>query len=378
MPSSVQTAPTRPSRKSRKPLVLAAATMLWPILISGCQPTAAEATSNSAATAVTTHAIEYQSHYQRLHRLVGAINNQQTSNVGFELAGKVANINAAAGDTVAAGQQLASLDTALLRSDRQRLLASIEQLQSQLELNQSTLERQLQLQQQGYQSQQQLDELNSAKRSLQAQLQQAQAALTSNQLQLDKSVLKAPFSGTVSQRQLAPGQVVSAGQTLFTLVPNQGAEAKIGVPVTLLNKVGNQFDYQLSHQQQPISAQLIGRSKAVDATTRTVDLRFALPQQQLWFDGDLIYLELTENIDAEVVQVPISALISGLRGRWNLMVATATDGQWHLQRRDIQIIHSNDRHALVQGAIEEGELLVTEGLQRLVAGQQVTVTKAAL
>jgi membrane fusion protein (multidrug efflux system) len=52
-----------------------------------------------------------------------------------------------------------------------------------------------------------------------AQIQQKEAALRSAQIMLDYTVIRAPVSGMVSQRAMQPGQTVTRGQNLISIVP---------------------------------------------------------------------------------------------------------------------------------------------------------------
>jgi membrane fusion protein (multidrug efflux system) len=52
-----------------------------------------------------------------------------------------------------------------------------------------------------------------------AQIQQKEAALRSAQIMLDYTVIRAPVSGMVSQRSVQPGQTVTRGQNLISVVP---------------------------------------------------------------------------------------------------------------------------------------------------------------
>ncbi len=52
-----------------------------------------------------------------------------------------------------------------------------------------------------------------------AQVQQKQAALQQAQINLEYTILRAPVSGMVSQRNMEPGQTVSKGQPLVSIVP---------------------------------------------------------------------------------------------------------------------------------------------------------------
>ncbi|MFI3245917.1 MAG: efflux RND transporter periplasmic adaptor subunit [Ferrimonas sp.] len=361
--------------------------LLWLgiLALSGCQPEKAVLTPVSNNVSVQTQAAKWLPSYLRQHRLVGQIRHRHTANLGFELSGVIATVNARLGQQVQAGALLAQLDTSLLHTEAKQLQANLEQLKACLTLNQSTYDRQQQLQQNGFQAQQQIDELTTEKQSLQAQLQQVQAALEANQLRIQKSQLQAPFAGTVSQLNLATGQVVGAGQSGLTLVPNQGADAHIGVPVALFDVVhqpnlSRSAAAQLHYQQQQLPAIARGHSAAIDPHSRTVEFRFDLPDkpvQGAWLDGDLIYLELQQNVAEKHLKVPLTALINGQRGRWNLLVAVPHEQSWQLQRRDVQILHSDDQFAMLTGAIHAGEQLVIQGLAALVAGQQVHIAEVA-
>ena len=55
----------------------------------------------------------------------------------------------------------------------------------------------------------------------QAQIEQAQAALNAANLQLSYTIIKAPISGTVTNKSVQPGDYVQVGQALLALVPKQ-------------------------------------------------------------------------------------------------------------------------------------------------------------
>ncbi|GAA4897787.1 efflux RND transporter periplasmic adaptor subunit [Ferrimonas pelagia] len=316
-------------------------------------------------------AVAFDNSYPVTHRFVGQINNASTSVLGLELGGVIRSVLADVGDRIESGQPLAQLDTSLLQAEAAQLEANRNQILAQLSLNRATRERQQTLQQQGYQSQQQLDELISQEASLQANLSELDAALQANDLRQQKSTLRSPYAGILSQRNLAPGQVVAAGQAVFTLVPEQGAEARIGVPVALLNRLKTEQAFTLLHGKEPIEATLLGRSAEVDSATRTVELRFALPSGRSWLNGDLIYLSLVETVSQRATAIPADLLISGLRGRWNVLVAAPQEDGHILQRRDVTVLHTDQNQVYIDGALIDDEWLVSAGLHKLVQGQHV-------
>ena len=61
------------------------------------------------------------------------------------------------------------------------------------------------------------------------------------------------------------------------------------------------------------------------------------------------------------------------RGLWSVYaVIDGDDGRKHIEKRLVDIIHSEADRAFVRGALQDGDLFVMEGLQRLVPGVAVT------
>ncbi len=343
------------------------------LTLSGCQQPAPQAVDKAPAE-VYARSIQMQTSYPITHRFVGRVYHPLTSEIGFEPSGTVDRIAVDLGQTVRQGQTLATLDTRLLHSEADQLRASLAQNQADLSLTQATLKRQLSLSKQGYQSEQQLDELRSQQAQLQARRQQLQANLQSVDIRLQKSTLTAPYAGTIVQRHLTQGQVTGNGQPAFTLVPDGAAEARVGLPVRLLSRLPLDHPWRASIDGQPLALDYIGRSVEVDPTTRTVTLRFALSPEQKLLNGQLMYLEVEEQITAVTAQVPLTALTAGLRGLWNLYVLEDLgDDSYQISRRDVRVLHADQHHAWVEGAISNDDRLITTGLQRLVSGQRVRV-----
>ncbi|SHJ44665.1 HlyD family secretion protein [Propionispora hippei] len=72
---------------------------------------------------------------------------------------------------------------------------------------------------------------------LQAQVQQAQAAVKSAQVQLDDTVIKAPVSGTLALKSVEDGEVVSAGQPLVSIANLSDVWIAANIEETYIGKV---------------------------------------------------------------------------------------------------------------------------------------------
>ncbi|OUS52013.1 efflux transporter periplasmic adaptor subunit [Shewanella sp. SACH] len=347
------------------------------VTLSACQKEVTEHATTTVLPTVTSQALILTPSYQHEQTFTGTIRAGNTTGVGFELAGKLNELQADSGIKVKQGQILAILDTRLLEAERQEIQASLAQIQADVDLATSTLKRNQELKKSGYVSEQLLDENRSQLNSLAAAKNRLLASQHANQLKLDKSILMAPFDGTISQKLHNLGEVVAAGSPIFTLVGNINPEAYIGVPVALAEQFHAGQQVQVSVQDQTFTAEIAGVSAEVNPVSRTLQLRISLPQDARVINGEIAYLHQQQQIEQAGYWVPISALTDGIRGLWNLYVIANDEQQSIIERRDVEILYTTQDMAYIQGAIQPNEIYVSQGLHKLVVGQAVSPIAAA-
>lgn len=347
------------------------------VTLSACQKEVTEHATTTVLPTVTSQALILTPSYQHEQTFTGTIRAGNTTGVGFELAGKLNELQADSGIKVKQGQILAILDTRLLEAERQEIQASLAQTQADVDLATSTLKRNQELKKSGYVSEQLLDENRSQLNSLAAAKNRLLASQHANQLKLDKSILVAPFDGTISQKLHNLGEVVAAGSPIFTLVGNINPEAYIGVPVALAEQFHAGQQVQVSVQDQTFTAEIAGISAEVNPVSRTLQLRISLPQDARVINGEIAYLHQQQQIEQAGYWVPISALTDGIRGLWNLYAIAKDEQQSIIERRDVEILYTTQDMAYIQGAIQPNEIYVSQGLHKLVVGQAVSPIAAA-
>ncbi|MCS6181019.1 efflux RND transporter periplasmic adaptor subunit [Shewanella baltica] len=347
------------------------------VTLSACQKEVTEHATTTVLPTVTSQALILTPSYEHEQTFTGTIRAGNTTGVGFELAGKLNELQADSGIKVKQGQILAILDTRLLEAERQEIQASLAQTQADVDLATSTLKRNQELKKSGYVSEQLLDENRSQLNSLAAAKNRLLASQHANQLKLDKSILVAPFDGTISQRLHNLGEVIAAGSPIFTLVGNINPEAYIGVPVALAEQFHAGQQVQVSVQDQTFTAEIAGISAEVNPVSRTLQLRISLPQDAHVINGEIAYLHQQQQIEQAGYWVPISALTDGIRGLWNLYVIANDEQQSIIERRDVEILYTTQNMAYIQGAIQPNEIYVSQGLHKLVVGQAVSPIAAA-
>jgi multidrug efflux pump subunit AcrA (membrane-fusion protein) len=98
--------------------------------------------------------------------------------------------------------------------------------------------------------------------------------------------------------------------------------------------------------------------------------------------GQIVRLQLEETVDATGFWLPTTALSEGERGLWSCLVAvpneskTSAERRSHrVERRAVEVLHTELDRVLVRGTLNAGDRVVTRGTHRVTVGQSVRVAK---
>lgn len=356
------------------PLIALISTVL---LVTACSEEAVITESQSSQPMAEVIKPSLSQHYVVEREYVGFVRAKDQARLGFELSGQIERIFVDVGDTVEEGQALISLDTRLLITQERQLEAQQAEVSAQLKLIESNLKRQLSLKKKGFSAEVEIDSLTSQKNALLANRQQLKASLEANRLQQEKSIITAPFSGVISQRSVSKGDVVTMGTPTLTLLANALHEVRIGVPTHYVSDIIQQTQWLIRINDEYVAANLLNPGAQVNTQSRTVELRFALPESSNPLDGQLGYLQYEDHREASGYWLPLSALTDGLRGTWNVFVVDRED---KVHRAHVDLIFANNDAAYVHGELQAGDRIVASGLHRIIPGQTVqtqTITNQA-
>ena len=113
----------------------------------------------------------------------------------------------------------------------------------------------------------------------------------------------------------------------------------------------------------------------LDPATRTTTLVLELDAtEEALAPEQVVRLELSERVDARGVWLPMGALAKGERDLWSCFVV-GEGGR--VERRQVDVLHTETSRVLVRGDLEQGERVVSSGVHRIVPGEQVRVVEAS-
>jgi RND family efflux transporter MFP subunit len=368
------------SRRFPDPCILLIA--LLTVGVIGCtdvyQDAALDGSEEERVLPVRTVSVTMQSSYEVEDRFLGELETARTSLLGFELAGTVVQVAVDEGDSVQAGQTLAFLDTARLEAGRRQQEALLLEAKASFTLAETTHKRVAKLAATGAVSSQDLDEATQGRDAAQASVDRVQAALQSIDIDVAKSLLIAPYSGRIAKRQVDEGTIVKPGQVTLELIESQILEARIGVTAKLASTLTTGQEVTLHHAaiKAGIAAQVRQVAPRKERRTRTVDVLLKILKPEGLVPGDLVEWPVATTVQAEGTWLPRNSLTSSKRGLWAVYIAIPSEGTQHhqLERREVEVIHMASDLVFVQGAIRDGQIVVTDGIQRLVPAQRVSVS----
>ncbi len=116
--------------------------------------------------------------------------------------------------------------------------------------------------------------------------------------------------------------------------------------------------------------------------TRTIVLRLEDSAAAYVVHGLVVRLELDETVAASGFWLPSTALTKGARGLWTSFVVVEVDPHdstqpdlFRVERRDIEVLHTESNRVLVRGTLNPGDRVITTGTHRVVPSQLVHLTK---
>jgi len=309
--------------------------------------------------------------YEVPERYVGRLEPAREARLAFERGGLVVEVAVEEGGRVEAGDAVARLDTALLEAERARLLAQREQAAAELELARLTLERQRSLNARGHAPDQRLDEARLNAAALSARLSQTDAAIRALEVDIAKSVLRAPFAGTVGARLADEGAVVAAGAPVADLLETGRPRARVGVSPEAAAALEAGARVRLTVAGREVPARLEALRPDLSTATRTVAALIALDAPPAPF-GETVELTVARRVPAEGTWLPLTALVEGRRGLWSVFAAAPDGAGGHaVARESVEVLHVADGRAYVRGTLADGALVVAAGAHRVIPGQAV-------
>jgi multidrug efflux system membrane fusion protein len=309
----------------------------------------------------------------------GSVRARIESPLGFRVAGKITERRVSVGEKIAVGQEIARLDETDLKLSADSARAAVDSARTRLEVARDALGRAKALLPNGYipkatADQRQL-EFDAAKAALEAAEAQARQAENASSY----TVLASSKAGIVTAVQAEPGQVVAAGAPVVTLAEDGEIEVALSVPeqeVTRLT-IGQTVALRL-WAAEDIRAE--GRIREIagqaDPGSRTYAVRVAVinPPAAMRL-GMTASATLSLGAEDPHIVIPITALTQ-IEGRDTVFVADRATQT--VTPRLVETAGVGSDGLKLRTGLKAGEVVITGGVQFLIAGMKVRLPQDVL
>jgi RND family efflux transporter MFP subunit len=301
----------------------------------------------------------------------GEIRARHESDLGFQVAGKLTARPAEVGASVTAGTVLAQLDPADEKVAAGSAQSAVSAAQAELARATSEEASYRHLLERGLTTRTAYIAQQTATKTAQSRLQQAEAELDLRHRQLNYTTLRADRAGVITRVSADVGAVLAQGQAVVTLAEPSELDVVFDVADTQVDAVRNSKTVAaalLSARDKPLTAYVREVSPSADPITRTYRVKCTLPgQPPAWRLGLNAIVMLEAGHAARGIRIPSTALYE--KDRKSAVWIVKADQT--IELRPIVVARYDTDSVEVSSGLGTGERIVTAGVHKLLVGQKV-------
>jgi multidrug efflux system membrane fusion protein len=293
--------------------------------------------------------------------------------------GQIVKIRFEEGKDVHAGDILIEIDPAPFEAVLAQAEANKLKDQAQLGNVRHDLARYTDLAKNGAVTAQQLDTTRALAAQTEAIVKADQALIDTAQVQLNYSTIRSPIDGRVGTRLVDAGNIVKASDTTGIVSINQihPIFVSFALPADSLpqlsaaSKTGDVVVTALDRDGRTLATGVLAViDNQINPATGTINYKakFENGDDVLW-PGQFVNLRIQLAVRRNVIAVPVTAVQQGPDGPYAFVV----DDDRIVQKRPLKVGVLNKTIAIIDGGLQAGEEIVTDGQYRIQAGSKVEV-----
>lgn len=292
----------------------------------------------------------------------GSVDTKENILIQPEFSGTLTSLTVKAGERVSKGQILGRVDDAGMSQQ----LASAE---NQYSLAKTTYERQKNLWDK---------KIGSEIQFLQAQTQMISAQKTVAQIkaQLSKTVIRAPFTGTIDEVFVEKGQVVSpSAQGLMRIVNLANMYVATTVPESYIGKLkmGDLVDVYLTSLGKTYKGKVRQVGNFINPNNRSFGIEVSLPNpDNLLRPNQVAKLKITDYTNKNAIVVPTGVIQKDGTGSNYVYVVQESNGKTGTAKKVIvEIGKSSENVTEIVSGLSANDIIVVEGVNSISNGMKL-------
>jgi RND family efflux transporter MFP subunit len=315
---------------------------------------------------------------ERTSEFVGTIRSRRSADIQPQAEGFLTRILVRSGTRVSAGTPLFEIDAPVERAAMATLESTRAARQADAEFARQQADRAKALLDVGAMSQQEYEQATTTQRATAAQLRAAEEQIKQQQAQLDYFRVVAPAAGVIGDIPVRVGDRVTRSTLLTTIDDNSTLELYVNVPVREAANLRTGLPVRiLAANGEVLATETINFvSASVDDATQTVLVKTPIQVPGGRFRSEQTVRAVVVYSESAGLTVPVVSAMR-INGRYFVYVAENGEGGGLVARqKPIEVERVVGNEYVVSSGLNEGERLVTAGIQKIRDGAPVQVVPA--
>ena len=313
---------------------------------------------------LTTTIIIKEEIFKHFVELQGNVSTKQNLVIYPEHSGVLTKVFVKEGQQVSKGQILAKIDDGGLNQQ-------LAQLKIQTALSKTTYQRQQRLWNQKIGSE---IEYLQVKSSYESQLQ----AVSQLEQQVAKTIVRAPFSGTIDDVITNQGSVVAPSQSeLFRIVNLKDMYIETNVPERYISHIvtGKKVQVEFPILEKQMEAKIRQASNFINPANRTFKIEIAVSNQNKLIKPNLTAkLKINDYTNPKAILIPQSIISENAEGEQYVYTVTdKSDNKAKAKRVIIATGKTQGDYIEVISGLEHGNEIIDEGARSVKNGQEIKI-----
>jgi membrane fusion protein, multidrug efflux system len=301
------------------------------------------------------------SHYIELQ---GVLESEDNVMVNPKMGGLITSVNVTEGQTVSAGQLLATIDNSVMQT-------SIDEIENQLSLAKTVFEKQKRLWDQNIGTEIQYLQAKNNKDALEKRL-----ATARSQYALSRIV--APFGGIVDEINIKVGETAAPGMGGIRVVNMNKLKivAKVADAYSSALKKGDKVKVRLPDANVEFSSVISYAGLNVSQNSRTFEIEIKIPANIKNLRPNLMAnISVNDGNIANAIVVPVNLVQKSSNGDYTIMVAETSNGKTVARSKTVKLGASYNQKVVISEGLSVKDILISEGNDDLIDGQELNIIK---
>lgn len=296
--------------------------------------------------------------------LTGTLEAYETAVISPRVSGRTQHIWVENGDLVSSGQALAEIESQDYRNQLLAAEADLKKAEARLATSRADYERFSELYRNGAVSDKEYQDIELAWKAAEADLEVASAAVASARDALENTVISAPLSGVIANREVSLGQMLSPQTVLMKIEDISSVYAAVNIQQQELARVKAGLNAEVTvdaYESRKFPGTLTVINPAVIPEARVFQAKIEINNaQNLLRPGMFAEVKLYAGAAQEVLAVPRQALVNH-KGLYYVFVP---EGE-QVKRQNVQIGAIIGQMAEITSGLREGQLIVVSNADKL-------------